>query len=105
MVEISIKIHEAYRKIVAVCDKELIGKKFEENNLQLDINPKFYSGEYKDDEDNEEEIIELLKDQEKEDSCFNIVGENACNIAIKAGIIDESSIIQIQGIKHALSLL
>ncbi len=102
MVEVYLKIHEAYRKIVSLCDKELLGKKFEEKNLQLDINPKFYEGDIK---SNEEELIELLKDEEKEDSCFNIVGENSCDIAIKAGIIDKNAIIQIQGIKHALGLL
>ena len=102
MVEVYLKIHEAYRKIVSLCDKELLGKKFEEENLQLDVNSKFYGGEIK---TNEKELIELLKGEEKEDSCFNIVGENSCNITIKSGIINKDSIIQIQGVKHTLGLL
>ena len=32
-----LKIHEAYRRIVALSDPELIGKRFEEGQLQLEI--------------------------------------------------------------------
>lgn len=97
-----IKIHEAYRRIVAVCDSDLIGKKFEEENLQLDVNEKFYKGDLFEDE---EEIIEILKEEKTEDSCFNFIGKQACRLAIEAGIIEEEGIIEISGIKHALSLL
>ncbi len=31
------------RRIIAVCDSELIGKKFEEHNLQLDLTSNFRS--------------------------------------------------------------
>lgn len=97
-----IKIYEAYRRIVAVCDSDLIGKKIEEGNFQLDINEKFYKGDLFEDKD---EIMEILKEEQSEDSCFNFVGEESCNLGIKTGIIEENSVIEIQGVKHALSLL
>jgi hypothetical protein len=96
-----VKIHESYRKIIAVCDESLIGKKFEEGNVQLDIRQDFYEGELM----NEEEVIELLKDAATEDSTFNIVGEDSIKSAIKAGIIDEKGLIRVQGIPHALGLI
>ena len=50
-----IKVHEAYRKVVAICDAELLGKKFTEGNMQLDVNPAFYGGKKYD----EKKVIEL----------------------------------------------
>jgi len=32
-----IKITKSYRDIVAVCDSSILGKKFEQGNLQLDL--------------------------------------------------------------------
>lgn len=98
---ILIKIHDFYRKIVAVCDKSLLGKKFEENNLQLEINEKFYGGK----EIKKVEAIKLLKKAQEEDACFNFVGENAVSVGIEAGIIDKDCVIRIGGVPHALALL
>ena len=48
-----VKIHNSYRKVVAVCDSDIIGKRFDEGKRQLDIRENFYKG----DEVNEEEAI------------------------------------------------
>jgi len=32
-----VNVIKSYRDVVAICDKELIGKKFEEGNFQLDV--------------------------------------------------------------------
>ncbi len=97
---INIKLHQSYRKIVALCDSELLGKKFEEGNKQLDLRENFYKGE----ELNEERIIALLKDYQKDDATFNIVGENAVKTALKSGIIDKNGVGKIAGIPYALVL-
>ena len=96
-----IKTHSSYREVVAICDTELLGKYFEENNKQLDVKENFYKG----DEVDEEELIKKIKDLSKEDSTFNIVGEKSCQAAIKAGIIDKEAIGKIAGIDYALVLL
>ena len=98
---LKIKIHEAYRKIVALADSELIGKKFVDGNLQLDIKESFYDGE----EISEEKAIEILRCADADDSSFNIVGKRAVNAALKAGIVGKSGVIKIKGIPHALGLL
>lgn len=95
-----VKTHESYRKIVAICDSELLGQKFEEGNMQLDIYEAFYGGEEK----SEKEVIELLKDAATEDATFNLVGKQSVNAALKAGIVSEEGIIKVQGIPHALGL-
>jgi len=95
-----VKIHKAYRKTIAVCDVELLGKKFEEGNMQLYVNEEFYGGEKK----TEDEIVKILRREKYEDSIFNLVGEKSINAGIKAGIIERECIIKIEGIPHALSL-
>jgi len=98
---ISVKIHKTYRLIIAVCDCDLIGKKFEEGNKQLDLKKDFYEGDKKEDAD----VIELLKNAQRDDATFNIVGQKSVNAAIKAGVVSKKGIMKIQGIPYALCLL
>jgi len=95
-----IKIHEAYRTIVALADAELIGQTFSEGKRQIELRPYFFQGDKK----SKEEIIEILKEMDKEDATFNIVGEKSIQAAIMAGIITKEGIIEIQGIPIALGL-
>lgn len=89
-----LKIHKAEgRSIVAVADKELIGKTFEENNLHLEVTERFYKGEEK----TEEEIVKILKDATN----VNLIGKKTIDAALKAGIISKENIITIQKIPHA----
>ena len=46
-----------------------------------------------------------MKDYEREDSTFNIVGEESINSALKAGIILEEGIKRINNIPFALVLM
>jgi len=96
-----IKIHESYRTIVALADSELIGKSFEEGIKQIIVNPNFFKGEEK----NKQEAIKILKEMEKEDATFNIVGKEAISCALEAGVIKKQGIIEIQGIPIALGLM
>ena len=98
---ISLKIHKTYRDVVAICDSELVGKKFEKGEHQLDVKENFFKGE----EISEEKATQILKDMEREDATFNIVGECAVNCALKAGIISKDGIKKIQGVPFALVLL
>jgi len=96
-----IKIIKSYRDIVAICDSDLLGKKFEEGNFQLDIKEAFYGGE----EVEEEEAIEIISKMAAEDATFNIVGEKAIQTAIKSGLIDKKSVKKIQNIPFTLVLI
>lgn len=94
-------VKESYRRIVAVCDEELLGKYFEDGKRQLDIKIGFYSGEKK----SKDEAIELLRDFSRNDSTFNLVGRESVDAGVKAGIISRKGVIELQGIPFALSLL
>ena len=96
-----IKIHKSYRKVVALADANLIGKKLEEGRFQLDIRENFYRGK----KVSKEEAIELLKLQKLDDATFNIVGPKSIQTATKAGIIKKENIGKIKDIEFALTLL
>lgn len=96
-----IKIHKAYRQVVAICDSDILGKRFEEGIKQLDIRENFYKGEEK----SEAEILELMKDLAMEDATFNIAGKQSVNCALKIRLIDKKGIKTIQGVPFALVLL
>jgi hypothetical protein len=96
-----IKIHEAYRTIVALADSDLIGKKFTEGIRQIEIKPYFFDGEEK----NYSEVLEILKDMEKEDATFNIVGSESIEVALDAGVISKEGIFTIDNVPVALVLM
>ncbi len=50
--------HRIGKKIVAVCDEEIVGKVFREGNIVLDISPKFYEGKKADLEEVVKEIMD-----------------------------------------------
>jgi hypothetical protein len=97
----NVRVIKSKRDVVAVCDSELIGKKFEEGKFQLEIKENFFSGK----EMNEEETIEVMQKMADEDATFNIVGEKSINAALKAGIIVEESVCEVQGIPFVLVLI
>ena len=53
---ICIKVHDSYRRVVAVSDVKIIGKKFFEGKRQLDVRENFYRGT----EFSEEEAVKQL---------------------------------------------
>ena len=101
--KVRIKIHNAYRKIIAVSDVELLGKKFIEGNRQIDVDKNFYGG----DEVEEDKALQIMKAEYYDDSTFSIVGKNSIRLGVKAGIIAESkeSVFTVDGVPCALGLL
>jgi len=98
---ILIKIHKSYREVVAICDSNLIGKKFEQGKFQLDLKESFYKGE----EYNAKKTKEIIKKMSAEDATFNIVGEKSIQCAIETGIFTKENTKKIQGIPFALVLI
>ncbi len=85
--------HYTDGRVVAACDEELLGQKFREGKLRLDVARSFYDGEYVD-EGTFLEVISMA-------AIVNLVGERAVAAAIGAGILDETGVIRIAGVPHA----
>jgi hypothetical protein len=96
-----VKVHNSYRTVVAICDTELIGKKFEQGNQEIEVKESFFKGEEK----TPEETLKIIEVEAAEDATFNLVGKEAVTIALKAGIIKQEGIKKIQNIPVALALL
>lgn len=96
-----VKIHKSYRDVVGICDKELIGKKFEEGKFQLDIKDSFFNGK----KASPEEAEKILIDMSAEDATFNIIGPKSTQLALKLGIITKEGIGAIGGVPFALVLM
>jgi len=96
-----VNVINSYRYVVAICDENLIGKKFEENSFQLDIKENFYKGEKK----TKEETIEIIRKMALEDATFNIVGKSSIKAAIEAEIISQEGVREFKGIPYSMILL
>ncbi|MFA5176410.1 MAG: DUF424 family protein [Candidatus Nanoarchaeia archaeon] len=76
-----LKVHESVKgRIVSICDKDILGKVFEENEVELNVSEKFYKGNLVD----EEEIIKIIKNERN----INLVGENTIKIAEKLDLAE-----------------
>jgi len=85
------------RIILAVCDDEIIGKKFEEGEKQLDLSADFFKGE----KFSEEDVRKMIK----EATFLNLNGEKSVSLGIELGFIDSKNVIRISGIPHAECIL
>lgn len=80
-------------RMLAVCDKSVLGMEFESVDLRIHVSEEFYSSE----ECEGNGIIALIK------SCtiVNAVGEKIIDIMMENGLVDESRILRISGVPHA----
>jgi len=86
-----LKIHSSGGKeVVAICDKELIGKEFNDGYFCLNINLDFYQGDLK----KQGEIKNILLNAKN----INIVGEKSVKLAVDLGVVDKNSIFRIENI-------
>lgn len=94
-VKMIVKIHKGYdgKKVIAVCDSDLIGKKFEDGKLRLDLGCNFYKGEEKTEEDLEKEL--------KMPCSVNIVGKKSMKFFVDRGLIDKKNAVRIKNVPHA----
>ena len=98
---ILVKVHESYRWVVAICDKDVFGRKLIEGKRVLDVSGVFFEGEAMDDEAVAAEIVRC----NNEDATFNFVGEKSVSIAKQLGIVKDEGVVIIDGVPFALVLL
>ena len=79
--------------IVAVCDKDLLGKKLKQGNITVEISEGFYKGDLASDV----EVVEALANA----TTANLFGEKAVACAIKCGGVDPECVMMISGVPHA----
>ena len=100
MGEILLKVHESYRWVVAVCDKDVFGRKLLEGKKALDVSGEFFNGDEMSGDKVREEIVRCCR----EDANFNFVGEKSVGVAKELGIVKDEGITMIEGVPFALVL-
>ncbi len=92
--KIAMKIYRIRGEVmVAACDRQLLGKKFEEGEFHIEVKREFYYESYVSDR--------TFLNSMKIATIANLVGEHVISLAIREGYIDEDAIIRIEGIPHA----
>ncbi len=79
--------------IVAICDKELLGRKISIEDFSIKINRFFYGGELID----EKKALQLMG----KSTVGNLFGKKIVELAIKNNFIAEENIIYFDDIPHA----
>lgn len=86
-------IEENKETLVAVCDKGLLGKEFQEGRKKIKVNKRFYEGKRA----SKDEVKKVMKNA----TILNLVGNKSVSIGIGLGLIDEKNVIEVEGVKHA----
>jgi|SRR3989344_5182571 len=87
------KKQSQFGTLVVITDVDIIGKKFEEERLQLDLTKKFYQGEPK----NKEEVKKIMMTARH----LHLTGKGAVAIGVELDIVDPKKILFIDKIPHA----
>lgn len=89
-------IGEGEEKVLAACDEELLGKKFCEGDLKLEVSRDFYGGELVE--------VDVFANLLKNVRIANLCGKHTIKKAIELGLVSKNSVIVIQGVPHAQML-
>lgn len=79
--------------LVVVTDADIIGKKFEEGRLQLDLTKKFYQGEMKSKEETKQMMMTARH--------VHLTGKGAVAIGVEMELVNPKKIIFIDKVPHA----
>jgi len=80
-------------KLIIITDKDIVGQKFMEGKLQLDLTSDFYKGQ----EENEETVRDLMH----KGYVFHLTGKKTVEMGVKEGLVDEKRVLLVKGVPHA----
>lgn len=79
--------------VLAISDVSMVGKTFEQEDLQLDVSREFYSQHICD----KKEVIKLIESA----TIINAVGKEIISILLQEKLIEEDGILRVCGVPHA----
>ena len=79
--------------LLVITDSDIVGKKFEEGNKQLDLTVPFYEG----DEKTKEEVIPLLIKARD----IHATGKHAVGLLVERELVDVDKILYVDKVPHA----
>jgi hypothetical protein len=89
--EMCLKVYRQGKEVlIAVCDCEILGKRFKEGKLQLEISTDFYGRELASAAEVEEALAEA--------TMANFAGGRAVEHAIRLGYVEKENVLCIEGV-------
>lgn len=82
--------------LVSVCDADCLGETYEDGEVTLAVTEEFYGGDEAVEASAEEVVAGLSRAQ-----VANIVGSEAVGVAVEAGLVDEETVLEVGGTRHA----
>ncbi len=79
--------------LLAVCDAEILGKTFQEKDLNFEVKEEFYKGV----KTSVDEALSLVR----QSTIVNLVGANVVQKAVEKGYVNPEAVITICGVQHA----
>jgi uncharacterized protein len=79
--------------VIGACDEQLLGKKFRDGKLQIDVAKHFYDGERIDKKTLEKFLLDA--------TIANLVGKETVTCAVDLGLVDPECVLKIKGVPHA----
>ncbi|MBI2578242.1 MAG: DUF424 family protein [Candidatus Aenigmarchaeota archaeon] len=79
--------------LVAIADSSIVGKKFSEGGLELEVKRDFYGGMKCD----ERKAVKIVNSA----TIVNAVGKDIVSLLLKKGFVDGDKVIKVQKIPHA----
>ncbi len=96
--EMYLKTYRSGKEIlIAVCDCDILGKRFEEGPLHVDVCADFFG--------NEKATLEEVERSLSKATIANFVGKQAVDFAIKLGYVDKENVLVIDGVPCAQMVL
>ena len=83
--------------LVAACDADVVGETFENGSVSLTVEPEFYDGEATERDVSAERVAESLAAC----STANLVGSRTVGLAVERGFVDEATVLELDGTRHA----
>jgi Uncharacterized conserved protein len=82
--------------LVSVCDTDCLGETYENGQATLEVTETFYGGDDAVEVGREEVVSGLTRAQ-----IANIVGDQAVEVAVDAGLVDEETVLEFDETRHA----
>ena len=79
--------------LLAICDRELLGRTLREGEVVFHVKDKFYNGG----KVSVEEAVDMIENS----TIVNLVGKNCVEKAITEGYVHPEAVLRIEGVPHA----
>ena len=87
------KKNSTHGSLLVITDKDILGKRFSEGKLQLDLSKEFYQGEEK----SNDEVKKMIPEARH----LHLTGKEAVALGIEMDLVESKNILYVKKVPHA----